>query len=200
MIAKYISYLLHPLLMPTYGITLIFNINSYLTFVTPYELKKAVYIITFVSTFLLPASSSYLLLARGYIKNLSMESFEERRLPFLLAATFYSLGYFLCSLLPLPAPIRLMLLGANLTVIIALIINLKWKISVHMIGIGGILGAIIGLSYRLMIDLRFEITLLILCVGIVGYARLRLKAHDPSQVYAGFLLGVISELFLLVFF
>ena len=69
-----------------------------------------------------------------------------------------------------------------------------------MIGIGGIVGAILGLSFRLMIDLSLIISLLILCAGAVGYARLSLEAHNPAQVYAGFFLGLISELILLMYF
>ena len=38
---------------------------------------------------------------------------------------------------------------------ITLIINFKWKISAHAIGVGGIAGAILGISYRLNIDLQF---------------------------------------------
>ena len=128
-----------------------------------------------------------------------MEIREERQLPFIFSSLSYGFGYFLGNMLPLPHPVKLMFIGANLSIVFALIINLKWKISVHMIGIGGVLGAIIGLSYRLLIDLRFEITLLILCAGFIAYARLKLKAHNPAQVYAGLLLGVFSELFLLLF-
>lgn len=187
--------------MPTYGIGLIFNTNSYISFVTSYEFKLVAYIIVFASTFLLPAVGSILLLNNGYMKTITMESIEERRLPFLFTTVFYSTGYYILnSVLSLPGPIKLILIGANISVIIALIINLRWKISIHMIGIGGIIGAMCGLSYRLMIDLRFEISLLILCAGAVGYARLKLKAHHPSQVYAGFLLGVLSELILLLYF
>jgi membrane-associated phospholipid phosphatase len=36
--------------------------------------------------------------------------------------------------------------------------------------------------------------------GIVGYARLRLNAHSPAQVYAGFLLGAVLVTLLFVLF
>ncbi|MCK4288907.1 MAG: hypothetical protein KAW86_06865, partial [Bacteroidales bacterium] len=86
--------------------------------------------------------------------------------------------------------------GATFLLIITLIINFFWKISIHMIGIGGMLGTLIGLSFLWMIDIPFLIILLILCSGITGFARLKLNAHNPAQVYTGFVIGTSFMLLL----
>ena len=91
----------------------------------------------------------------------------------------------------------LFLLGATFLIIIALLITFYWKISVHMIGIGGMLGALIGISFRINVDFVILIALTVLCSGIVGFARLKLNTHKPLQIYTGFLSGVI--IMLLVF-
>ena len=67
-----------------------------------------------------------------------------------------------------------------------------------MIGMGGIIGSIIGISERLTIDLNNILIVLFLLAGLVGSARLYLNAHNPAQVFVGFLLGSSCVLFLIL--
>ncbi len=90
-----------------------------------------------------------------------------------------------------------MLLGAAASVVLAIIINLKWKVSIHMIGIGGITGMFFGLSTFLLIDLRFPILISLIVAGLIGTARLSMGAHRPGQLYVGFLVGFCCEYFVL---
>ena len=82
-------------------------------------------------------------------------------------------------------------MGAAFSVTAAFVINLKWKISIHMLGMGGIVGTIIGLILRYQIDAVPLVISLVILSGLVGYSRLRLDAHTPLQVYAGFVLGTL---------
>lgn len=79
------------------------------------------------------------------------------------------------------------------------LINFKWKISIHMIGIGGLTGVFIGLAINLSLNLTVMIGAFIALAGLVGFARLQLNAHKPSEIYAGYLIGVfiMSGLFLI---
>lgn len=45
-----------------------------------------------------------------------------------------------------------MLIGACVALVIALCVNFAWKISAHAIGIGGLLGAIMGVARIHMIN------------------------------------------------
>jgi membrane-associated phospholipid phosphatase len=38
----------------------------------------------------------------------------------------------------------------------------------------------------------------LLIAGLLGYARLKLEAHTPAQVYSGFAIGLISMFLLFV--
>lgn len=71
------------------------------------------------------------------------------------------------------------------------VINLKWKVSIHMLGMGGIVGTIIGLILRYQVDAIQLVMALVILSGVVGYSRLRLDAHTPLQVYVGFVLGTL---------
>jgi membrane-associated phospholipid phosphatase len=93
-----------------------------------------------------------------------------------------------------------MILGTTIAAIITLLINLRWKISAHMVGIGGVLGAVIGISERFMQNLNGTIIVLFLVAGMIGYARLKLDAHTSLQVYAGFATGFGCLLLMIIAF
>lgn len=200
-IAKTISYLFHPLIMPTIGIVLILHTNTYIAYVTSDPTKWFTTLIVFMSTFMLPALMAAYLLYAGLISSLHMPSAKERILPFLLTAIIYYLSYYFIRELPnrfnefsLPSVIYLMMLGSTFAVIMALIINFTWKISVHMIGIGGLVGTLLGVSLKYSVDLKIILCTTIIVAGLVGFARLKLKAHGLAQVYAGFFVGIFCEL------
>ncbi len=200
-VAKVISYLFHPLLMPTLGLWLLINTNPFLDFMIQGPVARALYIVVFISTFVFPVLSSLLLLFTGRIKNLEMQSPEERRLPYLLTAIYYTVGYYMIvTKIPLPQEVSLMILGANLSVILTLIINMFRKISAHAVGISGLIGAFMGVGIASPLNIANILILLFLLAGIIGYARLKLESHKPIDLYLGYFLGFICEFLLFLFF
>ncbi|HSH64559.1 MAG TPA: hypothetical protein VLB84_01880, partial [Bacteroidia bacterium] len=191
-------YLFHPLLMPTYGFILIFYSRNYIaTFVRP-GIKLIIITITFFFTFLLPAINAFVLLKMGRIKSLEMESREERVIPYGSAVLYYLALLYLFHNTNYIAIFKMVILGAAICIILTLIINTKWKISAHTVGIGGLAGAVLGILYRLQIDMESIFFLVILASGLTGYARLKLNAHTPAQVYTGFVLGFFVQLSLML--
>ena len=61
-----------------------------------------------------------------------------------------------------------------------------------MIGIGGLLGGIMGISRVYLLNPYWAFIIVLLIAGLLGGARIQLKKHPPAQVYAGFGLGFIS--------
>jgi membrane-associated phospholipid phosphatase len=107
------------------------------------------------------------------------------------------LAFYMLNELQAPFLFGRIMLGAATAMGFTYLINLKWKISLHMIGMGGLCGVFFAVS-----ELLYEnnITLLsgaLLVSGLLGTARIRLGAHYPSQIYAGFFLGFVAEYFLL---
>jgi membrane-associated phospholipid phosphatase len=199
-IAKFISYLLHPLLMPTYGFALIFFTNNYIATFTAPNMKLVILGITFVFTFLLPGINVLILLKTGRIKSLEMTTGSERILPYTSTALYYFALFYLFYNADFPNVFKIVILGAAISLLVAIIVSFKWKISAHTIGVGGTAGATMGIIYRLQLDMGLVLMLILLLSGIVGYARLKLNAHTPGQVYTGFLLGFMVELLLMIFY
>ena len=69
-----------------------------------------------------------------------------------------------------------------------------------MLGIGGVIGAIIGISQRFQFDHSTLLIVLILLAGLIGYARLKTHSHNYRQVYAGFILGIAVEWLCVLYF
>ncbi|PLX02290.1 MAG: hypothetical protein C0595_11305 [Marinilabiliales bacterium] len=198
-IAKVISALFHPLLIPTYAILLLYSSNLYFVLLLPVKYKYFLLGFVFTTTFLLPAIMMLLLLKAKMISSLQMENRNERVLPLLIVAGFFFGTFFLLKSIPQIAIINFFILGSTVLVFISLIINYVTKISIHMVAHGGLLGTFLGLGYILNQDLNFFIYGIILIGGITAFARLKLKAHSQFQVYLGYLLGVLFMLNLFVF-
>ena len=183
--------------MPFYGLLLIFHYNSYLQYNLTDGAKEAIYKVVIASTFIFPVICVLIFKLKGNIQSLHLETIQERRYPFLLTSISYMLGYYLLQRLELPTIFIRVILGATISVTLAVIITLGWKISVHSIGIGGIIGTLLAMSRILYVDIRFPLMISIIIAGIIGSARLSLNEHTPSQIYAGILIGFLSEYMIL---
>ncbi|NJM15228.1 MAG: phosphatase PAP2 family protein [Bacteroidales bacterium] len=186
--ANYISYIFNPLIMPTLGIFILFNSGSIIDF-TSFEVKRAVYIITLLGTFALPLSFIPLFLYNKVINTVMIQERTERIIPLLITSVTYLVAYFVAAKIPVALIVKKFILSTALSVFIICIITIKWKISVHMASIGGVVGLIMSLIIRLNLDLLPYLMVALFIAGLMASSRLRLNAHKPLEVYAGFLLG-----------
>lgn len=194
-IAHLISYLFHPLLMATYGCLLVFFVftNSIYFVFTPLKLKLVLTLTVFAFTFLLPSLNLLILYKLNYVSSLKIEDRKERIFPLIMTALcYFGLFYMIYDFNIWPA-IKLFIFGAGFCILSTAIISIWWQISAHMIGIGGLIGVLIAMSYFMQMPIFSMISCCILIAGAVGFARLTLKAHTPTQVYVGFLFGCIVQ-------
>ncbi|OFX87982.1 MAG: hypothetical protein A2W99_11540 [Bacteroidetes bacterium GWF2_33_16] len=198
-ISKSISILFHPLVLPTLSIFILFNSGTYLDFI-PYNAKKVVILIVFVSTFVLPLTFVPFYLFQSIIKNIQMESNKERLVPFFISFCLYLFCYYLLYRIGSPEMINRLILAAATSILLLFILSIKWKISAHMVGIGGLTGALIALSLLLKVNMQYYIIASVLASGLIGFARLWLKAHSPKQIYIGWITGLIVTFIVLFVF
>ena len=192
-LAQFISIIGHPLFMPVYAVALIFEFNPYIDLQLPNSIQVIVLSILSVFTIILPLLTAIILQKFGVVKSIYMKTAEERKWPFLLSVLWYYLGFELLSNIALPISLYLLMIGAMFVILVAHFITLRWKISVHMLGIGGVIGAMIGLSQRFQFNHFYLILVLFFVAGLIGYARLKTNSHNYRQVYIGFILGTMIE-------
>ncbi|NBC84284.1 MAG: hypothetical protein GVY19_13025 [Bacteroidetes bacterium] len=198
-LAEIISVVFNPLIMPTLGIIMLLQSGSFLTFL-PAQVKYSILFITSASTFILPASFLPIFYYKGFLHGLGAESRQKRMIPLLLILVIYTIGYLWVYKHVPSATIRGFWLGFTLGVLLVFVISFFWKISAHMIGIGGIIGLILALWIRYQINLFNFLILAFVVAGLLGASRLRLNAHNIWQILGGFLGGILVVLFTVHFF
>ncbi len=172
------------------GISLLMNapIFAFITFLPLLLSRNTPSFLPILTTVLLfgtvgPLVLVYILSKRGIIPDYYASERETRTIPFFGAALSYLLGALILSSLAAPVIITALMLCYGVNTFVMMLINLKWKISIHA---SGITGPATFLFYTFgMIAIPFFFLVL-----PVGWARLRLRAHTPAQILAGALLTI----------
>lgn len=197
-LANFLSVALHPLVMPTFLFLILFFMAPTAIGAESLDLFfKLIFIaFTFFYTFALPAYFIYLLKRWGLIGSLKLENLRDRRLPYFITTAIYAiLGYIIYSKNAMLYPCAYILWSIAVVIFFVAIISLWWQISAHAAGIGGMIGALSGITVLFGETALFiPLLCLIILAGYLISARLALNAHTPKQVGAGFLLGVLLSL------
>lgn len=149
----------------------------------------------FFSTAFVPGLFIFLMVKTGTAKDLELTDRRERTLPYIILITSNVACLFFLYKMMMPLWILGLLIAAILALVVSMCINFFWKISAHMLGIGGLLGGVMGISQVQMRDPQWLFIAGILAAGMLGVARIYLRKHTPLQVYAGFLLGFAFTFF-----
>jgi len=197
--AKIISYIFHPMFLPLYCLLLLFNLNSYFSFELILKAKLLLIAFVGITTIIFPLIIIFLMKKQGLINSYFMKTKHERIYPYFIITIFYFFTFNLFRQIQLPAMYTLFMMGATILLLVISILNFWWKISIHLVGIGGLFGVITGLALSLSINLIFQIIIIIFIAGVVGYSRLKLNSHKPYEIYSGFLIGAIIMLSIFLF-
>ncbi|MBP1667886.1 MAG: hypothetical protein H6Q21_252 [Bacteroidetes bacterium] len=196
-IATFLTYLLHPLLAPIAGIFILTRSGTYIADLNP-EIINLINLIVITLTLVLPVCMIPFYLYFRMIRQISIPEKHERLIPMVITLVAYLGAWFLIRRLPVSQLYGRFLLGACLSLLIVVAVSFYWKISLHMTGLGGLVGLVLALSRKLGVELMVVLLLLIILSGLAGFARLQLNAHSKSQVLAGFLIGLTVVYFLIL--
>ena len=192
-LTQLISIILHPIFMPLLALHLTLIVVPSIAFTLSQNLVL-IYCIVIFCTIILPLISIFWLIQKGRVSSLEMSNHKERSLPLVKTVIWMSVGYYLLENALFYTPIlKAELLGAIIIILVAAIISKFWKISLHLLGIGGLVGVFIALQV-IHGALLYLLILFILLSGILAVARIKQKAHNYAQVYAGFIVGLSVEL------
>lgn len=186
---KFISVILHPIVIPTLGVLIYFilipnRINSYQKFL--------VLGLIFVITYLIPLFVLIILKKFGFIKSYQVATIKERKIPLsIMILIFYFLGNTFFKI-PFLRDLGILFFATSFGLVIVYVFFIfKLKTSLHLLSIGIASGFFLLLSALYTISFLPIILTLILVSGILASSRLYLKAHSPKEVYFGFFLGFL---------
>ena len=198
-VAKLLSYLFHPLLMPTYLLGVLFFVapNTTGAVLMPVESRAILLLVICIYTFLIPALGVYGMVRLRIVEGIMLKELNDRRYPFWLTVLVYLVAtyFFGWKLVQVGevAPIMRIVLGSiTVSIILVGIISFFWQISAHATGVGGVTGFLAAALLRLEDPLLLSPFLLFVVIsGWVAGSRLQLNAHTMNEILAGFLIGVL---------
>lgn len=195
--AKTLSLVFHPLGMPLVIYLLIRWIDPY--YIAPAQADFFVFLLL-ITNILAPAVSILIMIKFGMASSIDLKDRKERFAPYLLVIFYYITSYSLLRYYGPMLPMEVFsFFSVIVSLILSLIINYFWKISVHMLGQGGVFGSLLSLSILHRADVALFIIFSLIMASLTAYSRLKLNAHTPNQVYAGFCLGFICNVVILGF-
>lgn len=191
-----ISWITHPLLMPTFLCILIRRFVP--PALDPLEPRIFNYLLLliFLSSFLIPVLSIMGLQGVVSMARFRLEQRRERILPFTLITLFYLvMAYFFKVKLDVNPLIQRIFISISIILILVTLLTLFLKISIHATAAGGLTGYFLALAYLFpRYPLYIPVCGMILLSGIILSSRLQLNAHTPVEAYAGFSLGLLVSL------
>jgi membrane-associated phospholipid phosphatase len=134
---------------------------------------------------LIPLGIIYLLSRRGLISDFFVSEREERAKPFAGAIVSYVVGSFMLMLVRAPTIVTALMLCYAGNTFIMMLITHRWKISVHASGIA-------GPATALAVSLGAWASIFFVLLVPVGWSRIKMGAHTPTQLLAGALVTIIS--------
>ena len=189
-IAKIVSVILQPLFMPLYSVALLF---LYTNFYQIYHGQIFIFLLPVVLlSLVIPTLFIFVLKSLKYIRDFNLPLPSDRTLPFFIyIIADISLVYFFYNV-QLPFWFLGLVAAPGIIALFGMIINFFWKISVHMLGIGGLVGGVLSICFNVKgANPSGLFIVLFVLAGFLGVSRLYLRRSTAAQVYVGFLLGFV---------
>ena len=190
-LADALSNVLSPLLMPTYGVFIVFWVS--VLCLLPYGTRVSVLLMCMGITCILPLIFLSVLRHLKLVKDLHVNKREQRLIPYLFTAVCYLVAAYYLYYRHSPQWFIMFMVGSALTVLVMALINIKWKISAHMAGIGGVIALIYQIHVQGLsaFDLLWLLCISVIVAGLLGSSRLVQRRHDLWQVLAGAVVGFL---------
>ena len=188
---KFISTLLHPIVIPTVSVVLFL---LYTPQIITKERQYLLLAVVFIATYIIPLIALVLLKAFGIINSYNLISIKERKIPiFLMLIIFYFLGWLLHTI-PVFQGLGMLFFGINLALLVVyFLFILDIKVSLHIMSLSSVIGFFLIFGATNLTFILPLVAILILVTGLLASARLHLKAHNKSEIYLGFFIGLTSQ-------
>ncbi len=193
--AKIISYVFHPLFLPTYVFFWLLARFPYeFAGITPLGLF-ARKITVFWMTAFFPAFAVFLLWRLKFIENIYLRTQRERVAPYIISMIFYWWMWYLArNFTDQPIALKFYFFSIFIATAAGLICNAFFKISMHAMGVGGLMIFAIITAFYYQVYLGADLSIVLLITGLVCSARLVLSEHSNFEIYAGLIVGAVCQL------
>ncbi len=193
--AHFFSFVFHPLFIPFY-------VCWFLAFVHPsyfsgfsHSGKIRIILMVTLNVVAFPAISVLLLKALGFIDSIFLRTQRDRIIPYIASMTFFFWAqYALREQQEIPRILVAFMFGVFISSAAALIANIYFKISIHAIAMGGLVGIFFVIMQQHTMLMTWPLSAAVLIAGLVCTSRFIVSDHTPKEIYSGLLIGFICQL------
>ncbi|MFZ4056675.1 MAG: hypothetical protein ACOYKE_00990 [Ferruginibacter sp.] len=194
-LAKLISYVFHPVFIPLY-------VTWFLTYVHPgyfagfgVEGKRRILLLVTLNAVLFPIITVLLLKGLGFIDSLFLRTQKDRIIPYIASMIFFFWTQYVLREQPqVPRVIVAFMFGVFISSSAALIANIYNKVSMHAIGVGGLIGVLLMVVYQNTMLMTLPLSVGFLIAGLVCSSRLMVSDHSHREIITGFAIGLGCQL------
>ena len=193
-IAHLLSYVLHPLFIPTYFFLFLMQVLP-LEFVgiTEWQLKMRLFSVAWLTAFF-PAFAVFLLWRLKLSDSIFLRTQKERIIPYVITMFFYWWMYYLSrNFTDQPIALKFFYLGIVVASAIGMTVNNFMKVSLHAMGIAGLTTAVILVSVFYPVNNAVWVLLAVLLTALVISARLVVSDHTKKELIVGLFIGVFTQ-------
>jgi nitrate reductase NapE component len=193
--ANFFSYIFHPAFIPIYVIAFLVYVHpSYFSGFSSRGKLQSI-LISIINLVAFPLLTVALLRAVGFIDSIFLRTRKDRIIPYMACGIFFFWAYTVFKKQEMYPPIMsTFILGVFLAASAGLIANIYFKISMHAMGVGGLLGIFWVIAKENSMLMTWPLALAILITGIVCTSRMLVSNHTQKDIYIGLVVGFASQL------
>jgi hypothetical protein len=192
--AHIISYVFHPLFIPTY---FILYLNQVVPFefvgITEWKLQLKIFSVFWWTGFI-PAFAVFLMWRLKLSTSIFLRTQKERIVPYVIVMFFYWWMYYLSrNFTDQPSALKFFFFGVFISSSLGLIVNNFMKVSLHAMAISALLVAVLLVQLMYPIPTILGVLVAMLLAGIVISARMVVSDHTKNELIVGFAIGIITQ-------
>lgn len=188
--ARILSWVFHPLFVGAMMMYFLAFVHPTMFLAVP-EKAKLLRFVTYVNNnVVFPSLVAVLMRALGFSRSLHMEDRRERIVPFMATVIFFFWTYHVFRNQPeMPEASTDMCQGVFLSACCALVLNAFMKVSLHAVGVGGLVGLMWVLMSTGHLHAAWPMAVSVLLAGLVCTSRLLITDHTMAEISVGLIIG-----------
>jgi hypothetical protein len=191
---QFLSYILHPLFIPTYFMLYLMRVLPFeFVGITEWQLTLRLFSVFWLTAFF-PAFAVFLMWRLKLSDSIFLRTQKERIIPYVITMFFYWWMYYLSrNFTDQPIALKFFYFGIFIATAIGLIVNNFIKVSLHTMGVGGLLTAVMIVGFHYPIDNAIWALMAVLITALVVSARMLVSDHTRQELIVGLLIGFLTQ-------
>ena len=130
----------------------------------------------------------------GFIQSIFLHSQRDRIIPYIVSMVFYWWAWHVAKNLHYNPAFIAMFLATFLGCIAGMMCNIYFKISMHGIAVGALFVFFMWMAFSGTVSMGPYLAMATIITGLVCTARFIASDHNPVEVYAGLITGMLCQL------